>query len=113
MATDITTETESAEELAKRFKLLVKTWKAATLFSSRAGKMAEHPAYREIVAMGDKAVPLILAEMEKNGGHWFIALSEITGANPIPEESCGKIREMEAAWFAWARAKGHRWEHAV
>jgi hypothetical protein len=113
MATDISMETESAEDLAKRFAKLTATWKEATRFSSRAGKMAEHPAYREIVAMGERAVPLILAEMEKNGGHWFIGLSEITGANPIPDESAGKIREMEAAWFAWARAKGCRWDHAV
>lgn len=113
MANDLTTRSEGAEDLAARFAKLTATWKEATRFSSRAGKMAEHPAYREIIAMGQRAIPLILADLETDGGHWFIALSEITGANPIPPESCGKIKEMQAAWLAWGRAHGYRWEHAV
>jgi hypothetical protein len=106
-------EAESVEDLAKRFVALAATWHEETRFSSKMGRAAEHPAYQEIIAMGEKAVPLILAELEKNGGHWFIALHQITGANPVPEESCGKVKEMAAAWIAWGRSKGYRWEHVV
>jgi hypothetical protein len=101
--------TESAEELAKRFAELTAKWKEDKRFSSKAKSMAEHPAYREIIAMGERAVPLILADLENNGGHWFIGLREITGASPVPEESRGKIDEMAAAWIAWGRANGYRW----
>jgi hypothetical protein len=114
MATDITEhDAESAEDLAKRFTKLTATWKEETRFSSKMKTIAEHPSYREIVAMGDRAVPLILADLEKNGGAWCMALGEITGAAPVPFESRGKVREMAAAWLAWGRTQGYRWERAV
>ena len=111
MANDISTEpvTESAEDLAKRFAQLVATWKERMRFSSKIKTMKEHPAFREIVAMGEKAVPLILAELEKNGGFVFLALEEIAGPDPIPQEIYGKIGEMQAAWIAWGREQGYRW----
>jgi hypothetical protein len=122
MASDITTEptTESDAELAARFAKLAATWKEATRFSSKMGRDAEHPAYQEIIAMGERAVPLILADLEKNGGHWFIALHRITGDEPpIPEGHRGNkvvapgwmgydIEGMQAAWLAWGREKGYR-----
>jgi hypothetical protein len=70
------------EELVKRFAELSVAWKEGTRFSSRMNGMAEHPDYQEIVAMGEKAVPLILADLEKNGGVGFLALKEITAADP-------------------------------
>ncbi len=100
-------------ELAERFAVLTATWKEETRFSSKMKTMAEHPAYREIVAMGEKAVPLILADLEKNGGFGFLALAEITGADPVPEDSAGKIGKIAAAWIAWGRAQGYRWESVV
>ena len=33
--------------------------------------------------------------------HWFIALEEITGAQPIPPESEGKVKKMAEAWIKW------------
>jgi hypothetical protein len=96
MATDITTEaaTESADELAKRFERLAATWREDTNFSSRSGRDAQHPAYQEIIAMGEKAVPLLLADLEKDPDHWFIALYRITGANrcePGSQRTRGQI----------------------
>jgi hypothetical protein len=98
-----------AEDLAKRFAELTAIWKERTGFSSKIKTKIEHPAFREIVAMGEKAVPLILAHLEKNGGFIFLALEEITRADAVPPESNGKIKEMQAAWVAWGRAQGYRW----
>ena len=67
------------------FAELTAKWKKETYYSSKAAKKAQHPAYREIVAMGEKALTLIMADLEKNGGQWFMALWEISGANPVPE----------------------------
>ena len=118
-------QTESDEDFAKRFAALAATWKEETKFFSRVDKMVNHPAYQEIIAMGERAVPLILAELERNGDHWFIALHRITGADPpIPEGHKGNrvvapgwvgfdIKGMQAAWLAWGREKGYRWEHVV
>ena len=115
MATDLTTDTptESAEDLAKRFAALAARWKKETLHHSRMDKVAAHPAHREIIAMGEKVVPLILADLEKTLAPWFMALDEITGADPIPEEDAGYVDKMAAAWLAWGRENGYRWENAV
>jgi len=111
MATDLTTDrpTESTEDLAKRFASLAARWKKETLHYSGMDKVAAHPAHREIVAMGEKVVPLILADLEKTRAPWFMALDEITGADPIPEEDAGDVDKMAAAWLIWGRAKGYRW----
>jgi hypothetical protein len=105
--------TESTEDFAKRFATLNATWKEETRFSSKIKTRIEHPAFREIVAMGEKAVPLILADLEKDGGFGFLAMEKITGVDPIPAEIYGKPDEMAAAWIAWGRTQGHRWENAV
>jgi hypothetical protein len=104
---------ESPEDLAKRFARLRAEWKEGVRFSSKIKTTLEHPAFQEIVAMGEKAVPLLLADLEQNGGFAFLALSRITGANPVPKDSVGKIDEIGVAWLAWGRAKGYRWEDAV
>lgn len=106
-------EPESDADFAKRFAALVTTWKEECRHTSKMKTMKECPAYREIVAMGEKAVPLLLAHLEKNGGFGFLALEEITGAEPVPEKGESWIEQLDAAWIAWGRANGYRWENAV
>jgi len=38
--------------------------------------------------------------------HWFIALQEITGENPIPPEHFGRIHQMAMDWIDWGRGHG-------
>ena len=64
MKTSIEPVTECAESLAKRFAELTATWKEETRHSSKMKTRMEHPAFREIVALGKKAVPLILDNLE-------------------------------------------------
>src|ERR1019366_3554460 len=111
MANDITTEpaTESVEDLAKRYAKLTAECDHDTRYSSKLKTKVEHPAFREIVAMGEKAVPLILAGLEKKPSHWTLALDEITVANPLPEGSAGDLEKLVAAWIAWCRQQGYRW----
>jgi len=47
-----------------------------------------------------------LHEVEHNLDHWFWALRAITGADPVPVESRGKLKEMAQAWLAWGRTYG-------
>jgi hypothetical protein len=46
---------------------------------------------------------LLFGELAKEPDHWFWALEAITGENPIPVGSEGKIREMAQAWIEWGR----------
>jgi hypothetical protein len=89
-----------------RFAGLVARWKADCEFLSSPPEMAKHPAYREIVAMGKPAVPLILAELEARPDFWFAALREITGEDPVPPEARGKVKAMAGAWLEWGHAHG-------
>jgi hypothetical protein len=52
------------------------------------------------------APPLLLDALRDEPDFWFGALREITGENPAPESSAGKIDEMSQAWLEWGRARG-------
>jgi hypothetical protein len=91
----------------KRFRALVKRWKEDTGHLSSAARMAQHPAYQEIIRMGPAVVPLLLAELKRDSDFWFAALREITKENPVPAQSAGKEKEMARAWIEWGRKRGY------
>jgi hypothetical protein len=104
-----TAATETNEMLEERFRRLAATWDRATAHLSSMTEASNHPAYQEIIGLGTPVVPLLLRDMEENHTHWFRALREITGANPIPQSAAGHVPQMVDAWLAWARANGYQW----
>ncbi len=101
MSADLDTNS-SDSGVQSRFRELAKQWRQATAHLSSSARMAAHPAYREIVQMGWPAVPFLIAELRRKPNHWFIALEEITGENPVPPGCDGDINEMARAWIEWA-----------
>jgi hypothetical protein len=97
---------QAPDDLNARFRMLVKRWKRETEADSSLTRMVRHPAYQEIIRMGERAVPLLLAELNHDPDFWFAALRSITGTDPVPKESAGKIREIAKAWIEWGREKG-------
>lgn len=91
----------------RTFAELARQWKARRSTTSTVKRMASHPAHRQIIEMGPAALPFILAEVGHEPDHWFIALHEITQANPVPETSRGKIAEMATPWIAWGKEHGN------
>ncbi|MXZ92076.1 MAG: hypothetical protein F4W95_15095 [Chloroflexi bacterium] len=91
----------------ERFQELADQWELDTILLSSSTQAAKHPAHREIVGMGEAALPLILERMQAQGGHWFHALHEITRARPVPPESRGRIKEMTQAWLEWGELNGY------
>lgn len=87
--------------LEERFCELAQRWHEETAFYSMSWQICDHPAYQEIIAMGNAAVPWILRDLEERGGQWFQALREITGQSPIAEADRGRIAKMTAAWLRW------------
>jgi len=104
--TDIPKETGTLRE---RFQSHVAEWKRNRGPHSSSARLCDHPAYRAIVDLGADVVPLLLQELEREPDHWFRALHALTGADPVPEESRGKVREMAVAWIHWGREHGYRW----
>jgi hypothetical protein len=96
-------------EWEQRFADLVARWKRERGPYSSSARLAEHPAYQQIIGMGPEVIPLLLRELEREPDHWFRALHALTAADPVPAESRGKVREMAAAWLRWGRAQGYQW----
>lgn len=74
---------------------------------SDIGLAVQHPAYREIIALGPAVVPILLNELKGNPDGWFDALEERTGANPLTADDGGKVRKMAAKWVQWGREHGY------
>lgn len=89
------------------FRLLADQWRRETGLLSSVSQIAIHPAYQRIIGMGNKAIPLILQELEKRPAHWFWALAAITGENPVPLEVRGDVIRMADAWIRWGRSRGY------
>src|SRR5947209_710243 len=96
-------------EWQQRFLDLVALWKRERGPYSSSARLAEHPAYQQIIGMGAEVVPLLLRELEREPDHWFRALHALTGADPVPASSRGNVREMAQAWVRWGRDQGYQW----
>jgi hypothetical protein len=99
---------QANEEEVLRFHTLAEQWKKDTAHQSNIAKRALHPAYQEIIGMGERVVPLLLAELRREPDDWFWALQAITGANPVPAASRGNLRAMADAWSQWGAEKGYQ-----
>lgn len=92
----------------QEFYDLLLTWRKEVRHLSLVADIAMHPSYQKIIGMGEKAVPLLLAELKKKPEHLFWALKAITGADPIQPSQRGKLKEMAQAWFDWAAENGYQ-----
>ena len=88
-------------DIATYFKNLVEEWKNDTRHLSLVSQRIRHPAYKRIIGMGSSAVPLILAELNRDVDHWFHALSVLSDENPIPNDFAGTIAEAAELWIRW------------
>ena len=91
----------------QRFQELADLWEEETLFFSFADRAARHPACREIVSMGEAAIPLILERLQSWAGEWFSPLEEITGINPVNPDDYGNVPAMTESWVEWGRLNGY------
>ena len=107
MATDRASATgvgvEIAPDLEGRFNELVEQW-----VRERGGasiRVHDHPAYAEILAMGETAIPLILRHLRDYGWHWYRHLREMSGEDPVPEGEFDRGRKHEL-WLEWGEERG-------
>ena len=83
----------STAVIGRVFTDLAAQWRAETSHLSDMERAAAHPIYRALVALGFRVVPFMLGDLRsQDPGHWFSALKEITGDNPIAPEDRGNIR---------------------
>lgn len=99
----------AAIDVEAEFRRLADWWNRETKYLSNLNKAYQHPAYQQILALGPAVIPVILKDLESDP-NWLIgALWDLTGANPVPQEHRGRLREMAADWLEWGRKNGYRW----
>jgi len=96
-----------AQSIEIIFKALAKAWYINTQFTSSATEMANNQYYQAIINIGSPAIPFILNDLEKEPDHWFWALKEITGQDPVKPDNMGNILGMTEDWLCWGRDNGY------
>ena len=91
----------------QRFEELADRWEEETFFLSRSDLKNAHPALQEIIKLGQPVVPLILERMRAERGHWFEALEQITGEDPVSPADYGNIAAMQNSWLQWGEDRGY------
>jgi hypothetical protein len=89
-------------ELRKEFVYYCSIWKSETIYLSSILEITNNSSYRAIIGMGSDVIPLILNDLKSNDNHWFSALKQLTGENPIKDEHKGIFSLMKNDWFQWA-----------
>ena len=98
---------QKKQRTQKRFIELAQQWFNSAGYLSSTTEAVIHPAYQQIIGMGEEAIPLLLMELLKASGRWFWALKAITGENPVPREHLGKTKKMTQDWIDWGVEKGY------
>jgi hypothetical protein len=101
---------KTLESLEEEFATLVTVWREATENISSFTKIVSHPSYQTIIERGKRGepvVPLILRDLRDTGGFWALALSAITGENPVPSKHIGNPAKVKEDWIAWGRQHGY------
>jgi hypothetical protein len=101
--------TQLPESVEQRFRRLEARWLAETGHLSSSTKITTHPAFMEIMGLGQEVVPLMLRDLEVRPRLWVWALPTITGADPVPAPDRGNIAKMSDAWLKWGNANGYKW----
>jgi hypothetical protein len=87
-------------ELEIEFRALTERWHSDTRYWSSVTKMAMHPAYQRIIALGEEVIPLILNDLRSTRGHWLWALYVLSGfEDPAPQDAT--FDEAVDAWLTW------------
>lgn len=90
------------QEVNLKFLFLSTEWKRKSAHLSNVTHKSNLPEYQKIIKLGRPVVEFIIHDLKENGpDHWFVALTEITGENPILHQIQGKMEEMSQAWIDW------------
>ncbi|MEB3232093.1 MAG: hypothetical protein VKJ64_13880 [Leptolyngbyaceae bacterium] len=100
---------QEPDDIERIFNNLVQLVIQETRSESSTLKIATHPAYQQIIGLGQPAIPLLLRELERKSGRWFWALKAISRIDPVEPSDRGKTRKMIDAWMQWGIEAGYKW----
>jgi len=91
------------DDIRIQFLVLADRWHEETDHLSSPLKIALHPAYQQIIGMGEIALPFILHDLQRRGGHWYWALRAITRQSAPLGSTNPTLRQVKDAWLRWGR----------
>ena len=97
----------SEENIRELFDDLKARWEKDMQGVSNYARMTSHPAYLRIIGQGCAVLPAIFEELDNGGGPWFVALTAITGADPVKPKHRRNSTLMCRDWLQWGRAHGY------
>lgn len=98
---------ETAASTEQEFEKLAEEWRSQTRNLSSMMKITYNHAYRQIVDMGPRVLPILLRELQRKPDLWFSALREISSENPVRPEHAGNVKKMQEAWVNWGKEHGY------
>jgi len=85
-----------------RFEALNAEWLTETTFQPSVTRICTHPAFLDIVSMGEMAVPFIVESLRQRPSFLIEALRRIVGSPPETAIATnGEVQEAAAAWIQW------------
>jgi hypothetical protein len=91
----------------ERFEALAAEWRNDTGASSVLQDIVIHPAYQQIIGMGEPGIVLVLEQLSVEPEQWFWALGSMAPEGENPAEEAGSIDEARDLWLVWGREKGY------
>lgn len=86
-----------------QFHFLYEKWKEERHLLSLMRDIQNTESYQKITSLGNQVLPFIFRSMEEKPDWWFLALKNITQANPVLPEHIGNLQAMTKDWLIWAK----------
>lgn len=106
-SSQLPTPEDDPSRVEEEFGALSQKWRHEIGAESSLSKITGNLNYLRIIALGRKAVPLILRELQKEPAPWFLALRVITGEDTVGRNDAGNFSKMADAWLIWGRERGY------
>lgn len=91
--------------MEEKFYSLLEQWKEVTCFKSWNDRA--HPAYKEILAMGEAVIPLLLENISNSWLSICVLGDMIENHDHIPREHWGNFENLQKDWLKWGRNNGY------
>jgi hypothetical protein len=104
-AWQIKTTSEVADLSESQFSEFADNWRAETMLMSSPTQRSANLWHLRILTLGKRAIPFVIAEMQKRDHDWFSTMMALAGEDAA--EAARTFDEGVDMWVSWAAKKGY------